>query len=59
LPALLGGSEGAWLERSGYRRYDCASAAIAVESGFVLDGEIYPGGAFTVRQGPDVEFVTA
>ena len=35
-----------------------ALAALNVDD-IVLDGEIYPGGELTIRQGPDVEFVMA
>ncbi len=59
IPALLKGSQAAWLADAGYRRADVASLAIAAEGTFVLDGEIFPTGAVTVRQGPDVEFVMA
>ncbi|MCR5876105.1 acylglycerol kinase family protein [Phenylobacterium sp. J426] len=57
LPALLAGSEAAWLEQAGYRRRDVSEIGLAFEGGFTLDGEIYPGGELIVRQGPDLEFV--
>lgn len=57
VPALLAGSEAAWLEQAGYRRRDVAQIAVSFEGGFTLDGEIYPGGELIVRQGPDLEFV--
>jgi hypothetical protein len=56
-PALLAGSEAAWLERAGYHRRDVAEMALAFDGSFTLDGEIYPGGDLMVRQGPDLEFV--
>lgn len=57
VPALLSGSEAAWLERAGYRRRDVEEMALSFAGDFTLDGEIYPGGELTVRRGPDVEFV--
>ena len=57
VPALLSGSEAEWLERAGYRRRDVREMALSFAGDFTLDGEIYPGGELTVRQGPDVEFV--
>lgn len=57
VPAVLGGSEAPWLAKAGYRREDVARLEVSAPGGFVLDGEIFPGGELTVRQGPDVEFV--
>jgi hypothetical protein len=57
VPALLAGSEAAWLEQAGYRRRDVPEIGLTFNGGFTLDGEIYPGGELIVRQGPDLEFV--
>ena len=62
IPALgpiLAGREPAWLERAGYRRHSPQTASLHGLEAFVLDGEVYPGGDVTVRQGPAVTFVTA
>ena len=59
IPALLAGSEAPWLAKAGYRRADVARFGVSTTGDFVLDGEIYPGGDLTVRQGPDLEFVMA
>lgn len=58
VPALLRGSEAAWLERDGYRRHDVAAFTVALDGGFILDGELYEGGTLTVRQGAPLTFVT-
>ncbi|WP_041373445.1 diacylglycerol/lipid kinase family protein [Phenylobacterium zucineum] len=57
VPTILRGAQPPWLERAGYRRRDVSSLSVSMEGGFTLDGEIYPGGDLTVRQGPDLEFV--
>ena len=57
VPALLRGSEAPWLEKSGYRRHDVGSFTVALDGGFILDGELYEGGTLTVRQGTPLEFV--
>lgn len=57
LPALLMGSEAAWLERSGYHRADLDSLRLSLDTGFILDGETYEGGDFTIRQGAPIDFV--
>ena len=57
LPVLLGGGDASRLVRRGYRRDDLTQFDVDVPGDFVLDGEIYEGGALTVRQGPELEFV--
>ena len=57
VPALLAGSQAAWLEELGYRRRDILEMGLSFNGSFSLDGEIYPGGDLIVRQGPDLEFV--
>jgi diacylglycerol kinase family enzyme len=58
VPALLRGSEAAWLKKAGYHRDDVSSFTITLDGGFILDGELYEGGTVTVRQGAPLEFVT-
>lgn len=57
LPRIIRGDETSWLADHGYRRDDLTSFGIRWEGEFVLDGEPYPGGDLTVRQGPSLEFV--
>lgn len=57
LPILLRGGDAPWLAASGYRRHDLTAFDLDWAGDFVLDGEIYPGGPLTVRQGPELEFV--
>ena len=59
LVAILAGGEPIWLERAGYRRHTPQAVSLHGLEAFVLDGEVYPGGYVTVRQGPTVTFVTA
>ncbi len=55
--ALLQGREPPWLADQGYRRDDLAAFDLDFPSDFVLDGEIFDGGALTLRQGPALDFV--
>lgn len=56
LPTLLAGRNAAWLEAAGYHRIDAAEIALALSGDFVLDGETFPGGAMTMRQGAPIAF---
>jgi len=58
LPALLWTRRDRWLERHGYRRGDAASLRLTLDSPFVLDGEVYPGGDLTVTEAPPLRFLT-
>lgn len=58
LPAILVGREGGWLERLGYRHLHTLEAGrVRLNGGFVLDGEIFPGGTVSVRAGEPIRFV--
>ncbi|CAN7216964.1 diacylglycerol kinase family protein [Phenylobacterium sp. LjRoot225] len=57
LPPLLAGKEPSWLEAAGYHRRAVERIDVAAEGGFVLDGETYPGGEYSLRVGDAVEFV--
>ena len=54
---LLTGSEAAWLERVGFHRVDAPSADLDVEGGFILDGEIFPGGEYRLFEAVPISFV--
>ncbi|MES2337338.1 MAG: diacylglycerol kinase family protein [Pseudomonadota bacterium] len=56
-PALLWGSEAAWLEDRGYHRIDADAVEIDLEAGFILDGEIFPGGQYSLHRAPALRFV--
>ncbi len=56
---IFAGSEASWLEKKGYRRRDVTRLGVEMEGSFVLDGELFPTGELTVRQGPELEFVIA
>lgn len=57
LPVLLSGGDAPWLEGAGYRRLALEHFEVALETSFVLDGEVYHGGQLDVRAAPPVEFV--
>ena len=57
VPALLTGSEAEWIEARGYHRIDADAVEIDLEAGFILDGETFPGGAYTLRRGQSLRFV--
>lgn len=56
-PTILAGADPPWLAQAGYRRDDLAEAALEFPGHFVLDGEVFEGGALSLRQGPELEFV--
>ena len=55
--AVVAGSEAAWLDRAGYHRLEVTGFDLELSKGFILDGELYPGGELSVRQGPKLSFV--
>jgi diacylglycerol kinase family enzyme len=57
VPALLSGSEAGWLESRGYHRIDADAVEVDLEAGFILDGETFPGGAYTLRRATPLRFV--
>lgn len=57
LPPLLAGKQPSWFEPTGYHQRAVERIDFAVEAGFVLDGESYPGGDYSLRVGAPVEFV--
>ncbi len=59
MPALLRGWEPDWLSRWGYHRVDAAGFDIKLDDEFILDGEIFPAGAYCVEQGPPLIFQLA
>lgn len=58
LPMILSGADAPWLEGAGYRRRALEHFEAALETRFVLDGEVYAGGQLDVRAGAPIEFVT-
>lgn len=53
----LFGQRGAWLESRGYHHRDFTAATITLQSGFILDGELYAGGALELIEGIPLQFV--
>lgn len=58
VPSLLGGSQESWLEERGYHRIDADAIEVDLDAGFILDGETFPGGAYTLRRAAPLRFVT-
>lgn len=54
---LLKGADAPWLAETGYHRDDPAIFDVATAGQFVLDGERYEAGEFSVRRGLELEFV--
>ncbi len=55
---LLSGSETERLERDGYHRIDADAIEVDLDGGFILDGEIFPGGGYLLRKAPPLRFIT-
>jgi hypothetical protein len=56
-PLIVAGSPAAWLDRAGYHRIDTPSFDLSIDSGFILDGEVYAGGDLIVREARALSFV--
>lgn len=57
--AVVMGKEGGWLERLGYNHgHDIPPISLTLERGFILDGELFPGGTIDLRTGAPIRFVT-
>jgi hypothetical protein len=56
-PLIVAGSDAAWLRKAGYHRQESEAIALILAPGFILDGELFPGGALHVGQGPALSFV--
>jgi len=57
LSRLLAGANAPWLAKAGYHRRALERLDVTLDTSFVLDGETYPGGAFSLRAGAVLEFV--
>lgn len=58
VPALLAGSEAAWLSRAGYHRANADTLHLSLDGGFILDGELYRGGDLILKKGAALNFAT-
>ena len=58
VPAMLAGWHPGWLRRAGLHQITVEGFAMEIAEGFVLDGESFAAGAYTVTQGPELTFVT-
>lgn len=57
LGPLLAGSEARWLERRGYHRVDAKHLSVDIDAGFILDGELFPAGAYRISEASPLRFV--
>lgn len=57
LPAILMGGRDAALSSNGYHRADAEQFRVTLAGDFILDGETFPGGELTLRQGVPMQFV--
>lgn len=58
LPLILAGREGGWLQRAGYHHFHRIDpVSVWLENGFILDGEMFPGGEITIGAGAPIRFV--
>ncbi|MFC3579582.1 diacylglycerol/lipid kinase family protein [Sphingomonas hylomeconis] len=57
LPALLSGRDEPFLAQNGYHRLDAEQVELTLAGDFILDGETFPGGTMTLRQGMPMRFV--
>ncbi|NVD44552.1 diacylglycerol/lipid kinase family protein [Qipengyuania atrilutea] len=58
MPAILAGWEPDWLSESGFHRVEAASFELTLGDEFILDGEVFPPGAYRVSLGPELTFRT-
>ena len=54
---LIAGSEARWLSDAGYHRADTDRLDVSLRADFVLDGESFAAGDYTIRNGPALSFV--
>lgn len=57
LPVILRGRSRENLSERGLHQLAVASFELGIEDPFILDGEAYPGGTYTIEPGPEIEFV--
>jgi hypothetical protein len=57
LYGLLTGSEDPELERLGFHRADAERIEVDVESGFILDGEMFPAGSYVLGRAAPLRFL--
>ena len=56
-PAILAGWHPRWLAAAGMHHFSAEGFAITLDSHFILDGEHFAPGSYTVEQGPELTFV--
>ena len=58
VPAMLAGWHPRWLRRAGLHQLSVDGFTMDIADSFVLDGEVFAAGEYTVTQGPRLTFVT-
>ena len=57
VPAILAGWHPLWLAKAGLHHLSAAGFSITLDSPFILDGEHFAPGSYTIEQGPELTFV--
>lgn len=57
LPLILAGWNPPWLAEAGVHFVSTDQYVLTIEDEFILDGEAYPQGRYTVSKGPELSFV--
>ena len=57
IPAVLGGWHPQWLRSAGLHHLSTTGFAIDLDAPFILDGEHFAPGSYTIEQGPELTFV--
>ena len=56
-PAIVAGWHPRWLARAGLHQFASEGFKITLDSPFILDGEHFAPGSYTVEQGPELTFI--
>jgi diacylglycerol kinase (ATP) len=57
IPLALTGFHRAFMDRHGFHRIDAEELELELGDRFILDGEYFPAGRYSLRQGPELRFV--
>ena len=57
VPAILAGWHPRWLDSAGLHHFAAEGFSITLDSSFILDGEHFGSGTYSVEQGPELTFV--
>ena len=57
MPAILAGWNPSWLAKAGVHFVTTDQYLLEIEDEFILDGEAYPAGHYSVSKGPELSFI--